>query len=241
MRGLTLALLFALASTAFAKIDIDSRYNPNEPIVATVTVPMVENSIMHVIWEVDKPAQLRDFNGSACVWGPPGKYEITATVLLTKSTKVGETDVEVLLPGGFSRYRADFTIGDPPPEPGPGPTPGPTPNPTPSDCQNVPEDIFNNLGKRLCGATKNFPSSAKTVKQDLSKIYAEAARKLEVGEFINITAAGAYLSAERSKLLTGSLVEQFKPVEQLIISEAKQFDRPTAISFYKAIAQGLQQ
>jgi len=232
----TLILLLLLSVPAFGQISIGSSYAPNEPIVATMPPPQ-EGIGQNVIWEISEPAKWVEFNGNVAIWAPSGNYRITATVLQTKKIKIGEETIEVLIPGSFTRFTSTFTVSGSPPAPGPKP-----PAPTPGGCDSVPDDPYGNLGKKVCGWVGEVPTTSQGVRSQLGAVYREAARRLEQGEFINLSEAGNYISTERTKLLSGQLNTDWQPFGTKLAESMqayRQADRMTLIGIYKAIGAGL--
>jgi hypothetical protein len=233
MRGLALLLLL-IPTTCFAQISVGTNYAAHEPIVASMPPPP-EGIGQNVIWEINEPAKWMEFNGNVAIWAPAGNYRITATVLQTRKVKIGEEIIEVLVPGSFSRYNASFTIGSP----APGPKP---PLPTPGGCDDVPDDAYGNLGKKVCGWVGDIPATSQGVRGQLGAVYREAAKRLEQGTFINITEAGTYIATERSKILTGQLDTEWKPFGVKLteaMSNYRSVDRMQLIGIYRAIGAGL--
>lgn len=67
--------------------------------------------------------------------------------------------------------------GPDPVPPGPGPAPGPDPEPA-TDCDNVPEDAYGNLGKATCQALKNVVEADKPLKDSIRTVYLDVAAKM---------------------------------------------------------------
>lgn len=232
----TLILLLLLAVPAYAQISVGTKFEANEPIVASMPPPS-EGIGQNVIWEISEPARWVEFNGNVAIWAPEGTYRITATVLQTRKVKIGEEMIEVLVPGSFSRHSATFTVGKSSPAPGPRP-----PDPTPSDCASVPDDPYGNLGKKVCGWVGALPTTSQGIRTQLGAVYREAARRLEQGEFINISEAGTYIATERGKILTGQLEVDWRTFGTKLaesLTAYRQADRMTLIGIYKAIGAGL--
>lgn len=240
---LTLALLL-IPSFACGQILIGEKFAAHEPIVASVSPPG-EGLGQQVLWQVSEPAKIQEFGPNLAIWAAPGKYRISAAVMITKRVKIGEEEVDVLQPGSFQVYRADFEIvGATPPKPiPPGPGPGPDPNPpVPNDCDSVPADQFANLGKRVCGWVSVIPSQSRAVRSQLGAVYRNAAAKLESAEFLNIRQAGEYISSERAKIVTPAFANDWQDFGAKVTAELSSrpnMDRAQMVAFYRAIGAGL--
>jgi hypothetical protein len=235
------AITFALAPIAWGQILIGEKFAAHEPIVASVSPPG-DGLGQHVLWQVSEPAKIQEFGNTLAIWAAPGKYRISAAVMITKRVKIGEEEVDVLQPGSFMVYRADFEIvgSNPQPVP-PGPGPGPNP-PSPDDCADVPADQFANLGKRACGWVSTIPAPSRAIRSQLGAVYRNAASKLESAEFLNMRQAGEYISAERQKIVTSAFANDWTDFGNKVNAELTSrpnMDRATLIAFYRAIGAGL--
>lgn len=237
------AITFALAPIAWGQILIGEKFAAHEPIVASVSPPG-DGIGQHILWQVSEPANVQEFGGQLAIWAAPGKYKISAAVMLTKRIKVGEEEVEVLQPGSFLVYRAEFEVvgSNPPAPPGPVPPgPGPAP-PLPDDCSDVPADQFANLGKRACGWVSQIPQQSRGIRSQLGAIYRNAAAKLEQAEFLNIRQAGEYIASERAKIVTAQFANDWSDFGTKVTAELSSrpnMDRAQMVAFYRAIGAGL--
>ena len=235
------AITFALTPIAWGQILIGEKFAAHEPIVASVSPPG-DGLGQHVLWQVSEPAKIQEFGNTLAIWAAPGKYRISAAVMITKRIKVGDEEVEVLQPGSFVVHRADFEIvGDSPKPIPPGPGPGPNP-PTPDDCDDVPADQFANLGKRVCGWVSVIPAQSRAIRSQLGAVYRNAASKLEAAEFLNIRQAGEYIAAERAKIVTSTFANDWSDFGTKITAELASrpnMDRASMVAFYRAIGAGL--
>jgi len=240
---LAFTITFVLTPIAWGQILIGEKFAAHEPIVASVSPPG-DGLGQHVLWQVSEPAKIQEFGNTLAIWAAPGKYRISAAVMITKRIKVGDEEVEVLQPGSFVVHRADFEIvGDSPKPipPGPGPGPGPNP-PAPDDCNDVPADQFANLGKRVCGWVSVIPAQSRSIRSQLGAIYRTAATKLESAEFLNIRQAGEYIAAERAKIVTSAFANDWSDFGTKITAELASrpnMDRASMVAFYRAIGAGL--
>jgi hypothetical protein len=241
--SLAFILTLTLTPIAWGQILIGEKFAAHEPIVASVSPPG-DGLGQHVLWQVSEPAKIQEFGNTLAIWAAPGKYRISAAVMITKRVKIGEEEVDVLQPGSFIVYRADFEIvGDNPKPipPGPGPTPGPNP-PVPDDCNDVPADQFANLGKRVCGWVGAIPAQSRAIRTQLGAVYRNAATKLESAEFLNIRQAGEYIATERAKIVTSAFANDWSDFGTKITAELASrpnMDRASMVAFYRAIGAGL--
>lgn len=239
---LALALCF-LPSIAWGQILIGEKFAAHEPIVASVSPPG-EGLGQQVLWQVSEPAKIQEFGQTIAIWAAPGRYRISAAVMITKRITVEGQEFDVLQPGSFMVYRADFEVVGLAPTPvPPGPTPGPTPvPPTPDDCDSVPADQFANLGKRACGWVSQIPPQSRAIRSQLGAVYRTAASKLETAEFLNIRQAGEYIASERAKIVTAAFVNDWQDFANKVTAELSSrpnMDRSQMVAFYKAIGAGL--
>jgi hypothetical protein len=241
--SLVLFFSFVLTPIAWGQILIGEKFAEHEPIVASVSPPG-DGLGQHVLWQVSEPAKIQEFGNTLAIWAAPGKYRISAAVMITKRIKVGEEDVDVVQPGSFMVHRADFEIVRDKPKPippGPGPGPGPNP-PIPDDCNDVPADQFANLGKRVCGWVGIIPAQSRAIRSQLGAVYRTAANKLEQAEFLNIRQAGEYIATERAKIVTSAFANDWSDFGSKVTSELTSrpnMDRATMVAFYRAIGAGL--
>lgn len=245
MRPILALALCLIPSIAWGQILIGEKFAAHEPIVASVSPPG-EGLGQQVLWQVSEPAKIQEFGQTLAIWAAPGKYRISAAVMITKRVKLGEEEFDVLQPGSFMVYRADFEIvGATPPAPiPPGPGPGPTPPqpPAPDDCDSVPADQFANLGKRACGWVSVIPSQSRAIRSQLGAVYRNAAAKLEAAEFLNIRQAGEYIASERAKIVTPAFANDWQDFGAKVTAELSSrpnMDRAQMVAFYKAIGAGL--
>jgi hypothetical protein len=241
---LFLALAISLIpSIAWGQILIGEKFAAHEPIVASVSPPG-EGLGQQVLWQVSEPAKIQEFGQTLAIWAAPGKYRISAAVMITKRIKVEGEEFDVLQPGSFMVYRADFeVVGSTPTPIPPGPGPGPTPiPPTPDDCDSVPADQFANLGKRACGWVSLIPAQSRAIRSQLGAVYRNAATKLETAEFLNIRQAGEYIAAERAKIVTPAFANDWQDFGTKVTAELSSrpnMDRAQMVAFYRAIGAGL--
>lgn len=238
--GLLVGLLF-LPSTLFAQIDVKASYSLHEPIVLNVNVPKAgADTKLTTIWELSA-GSWREFNNSVAVWGPEGRYQVSCTTLQTKTVTLEGQQFDVLVPNSFNRYRAEFTIGTVPPGPNPpGPNP-PGPNPPPNPT--IPDDRFDNIGKRLDSWINAIPdANAKTKRFAMGVIYNTCAKKMETAEFKTISESNAYISAEIPKLITPEVQTHWNDVASKLkddLSKRTLANRMDLMDYYRAISVGM--
>jgi len=132
----------------------------------------------------------------------------------TNVTKISDTDYLLL---GEGKYAVEVTTFDPdlgideqiltvelgPVTPTPEPTPIPVPNP-------IPDDEFNNLGKRVSEWSKALPK-----RKEVAGIYRDVAKMLTENPIITINDATAILVESRGKILGSDLARYSTFLENL--------------------------
>lgn len=225
-----------LASSLHSQITVKERYDAHEPIVLNCECPGPEGSKKHVIWEISGAARLREVGGDACVWAPPGKYRVSSTVLLTLEKDLGGELVEVLVPGGFRRFSAEFVVG-PAPAPDP-PTPDPDQPDPPGDC-SLPSERATLICQTVASTV---PPAAQGKRAALSDVFSEVATGLETGRFLTINVSNAFLQAEVGKVLdTQALKDDWAKFQGRLADLLRDLPagRADLITFYKDVAAGL--
>lgn len=129
----------------------------------------------------------------------------------TVAIKVSEYQYMVM---GIGKYAIEVTTFDPElgieeqtisvelgnsPRPEPEPEPEPTPTPTPNP---VPDDQFNNLGKKCLEWSKGLPK-----RKELGSIYREASKLLTESPITTINDATLFVADNKNKLLSSDAVK----------------------------------
>lgn len=174
-----ISLLLALATVpAWAQIKIDEEYGRYQPVEWSLSVPDADAK---ALWEVrplsgQSEFTTRTYGDVTAFWGEPGKYQVTATVVVV-DFDAREFDVK--------RFVEVFTIlGNV--EPDDGDDDDVTP-PTPPDPQ-LPADQFDDLARRIDAIAKEKGVGTE-VRKKLAAEFFEVSRLLSSGEILRISDA----------------------------------------------------
>lgn len=237
VRSVAMVAMLSLAgSGAYAQLDLNDVYSPYQPIEIKLKTPIVEGGKLTSIWEIPD-ASIREVGADKLhVWAKPGKYLVTATVLVTKTIKVDDQDIEVLVPNTFQKHRAEFTVIGLTPGPTPVP-PGPTP-PTPSV---IPEDEFDNIGRRIDQwIRETVPVANQHKRIEMAAAYKAAADRISLN--FNIAEANQIIAEARNRILQPQAVaDSWAIVGQRINQDASGrnwVNKNALANYYRAMSIG---
>lgn len=234
MRLIAGLLLTLLTSSAYAQIDIPAVASPYEPIIArTGEAGIPEGVEVKTTWTLDEglfPVFAED--GSVYLWGKPGKYNLSATIVWMKFREIeveGET-FKVMELWDVVQQRGTFEIAT-----------GAEPEPDPSDPDlpvDVPDDEFGNIGKKVAA----WAESLKVNKaKEAASVYQEASDRL-LGKkqpiILTIDKAVEYIKEENGKLgLNDEWPELAGKINEVWKSQVT--GRESAGKFFACVAAGL--
>lgn len=164
----------AKAYYSFIMFDDDGntpKFEPAAVIYVNTKYKFVRVRARQSLFEGSKVLKLSE---SEYVLLGPGKYSVEVTAF----------DPEL----GIDEYSTVIELGEVKP---PEPTPTPTPNPSP-----VPDDQFNNVGKKVQDWSKDLPKRV-----ELGAVYREASKMLTDSPITSINDATAYIADMKNKVL----------------------------------------
>lgn len=234
MKWLVGLLLTVLCSNAYAQIDIPAVVSPYEPIVAKAgEAEIPEGAEVKTTWTLDKGlSPLFNPDGSVYIWGKPGKYNLSATIVWMKFRKVevnGET-LKVMELWDVVQQSGTFEIAtEPEPEPDPS---------NPDLPVDVPEDEFGNIGQKVAAWAKSLKVNKA---KEAAVVYQEASDRL-LGKkqpiILTIDKAVEYIKEENGKL---DLNEEWPELAAKIneVWKSQVTGRESAGKFFSCVAAGL--
>ena len=240
----TILLFLFLCATAQAQIKVDKVYAQYQPIIIECGAVLPENTKQQIIWDLSSKNKVsfREFNQALAVWAEPGTYNVEATVLLTTTKKIGDEVVEILVPGGFKKYRAEFKVlgSGPTPDPVPDPTPDPVPPPKPVPPK-VDPDQFDNIGQRVFEWVPKSPPEAYDARLKMALLYNDLYAGLESGKYLSLDIAYANFNANKAAVMTSAISPHWASFGKNLVEDInkRSLNRTQAIDYYKAVEKGL--
>lgn len=243
----TILLFLFLCATAQAQIKVDKVYAQYQPIIIECGAVLPENTKQQIIWDLSSKNKVsfREFNQALAVWAEPGTYNVEATVLLTTTKKIGDEVVEILVPGGFKKYRTEFTVLGTGPTPNPTPDPDPKPKPDdpipPPPKPTVDPDAFDNIGQRVNGWVPKVPPEAYDSRLKMATLYQDLYSGLESGKYLTLDIAYSNFNSNKASVLTPTIAPYWAPFGKNLIEDInkRSLNRTQAIDYYKAVEKGL--
>jgi len=239
----TILLFLFLCTTAQAQIKVDKVYAQYQPIIVECGTVLPENTKQQVIWDLTSKNKVsfREFNQTLAVWAEPGTYNVEATVLLTTTKKIGDELVEILVPGGFKKYRAEFKVlgSGPAPDPVPDPTPDPVPPPKPVPV--VEPDAYDNIGQRVFEWVPKSPPEAYAARLKMAMLYADLYSGLESGKYLSLDIAYSNFNVNKAAVMTPTISPHWSTFGKNLVEDInkRNLNRTQAIDYYKAVEKGL--
>lgn len=256
---LALLLLLTLATNCFSQVEISytkvrAVVGVKNPQVVKDTILVSDDSVVslvpaaliHVETDykfVNIKARLSLFENGTLV-----ELEKNKDWLLV-SPNGGTYAIECILldpeKGIFSPTEPLKIVFGPTPTPDPGPTPGPvpvppdpvpTPVPTPGNCDNVPPDSFDNMGRKVCKLAAGLPN-----RKAMAKLYTDAATKLTTDPGATIENVAKTIPAARASLL-GTDEIKYAPLVDMLNNDVKQrwpMSKQVLADWWFAVGKGL--
>jgi len=242
----TILFLMLLCSTATAQIKVDKVYSQYQPIIIECGTVLPENTKQQVIWDLSSKNKVsfREFNQTLAVWAEPGLYNVEATVLLTTTKKIGDEVVEILVPGGFKKYRAEFKVlgNGPVPDPTPDPDIKPDPIPVPPPPKpTIDPDQFDNIGQRVNSWIPKSPPEAYEARLKMALLYADLYSGLESGKYLTLDVAYSNFNVNKAAVMTPTISPHWTSFGKSLVEDInkRNLNRTQAIDYYKAVEKGL--
>lgn len=220
-----LSLLLTLICTpCLAQIEVDETYSQYQPVEIKLQAPEGAQAL----WEIkplgkQKLFTTRQYGDIQAFWGEPGKYEVEATVIVV------DFDAKTL---DVKRYQSVFEILGSSPVPPTPPGPGPEP-----DNSEVPEDPFDNLGRRI-DAEADKLGLQQDVRTNISNIFLSASRKMmEPGGFVKLSEARDFISSEYGKI---TVPDGFDDIYSIVKNDGnnRTLSWEEGYLWYRAVAAG---
>ena len=165
-----------------------------------------------------KPVELTKLADRQWSWTAPG-----TTVFIVTATdwdkRINETSI------------VTAELESAPPGPGPGPGPDPVPNPT------VPDDRFENIGKRVASWATGLPK-----RKEVAAVYRNAAKRLRTDLAATVNIVTSEIESQRTVILTGSADSYAKLIANLNDDVKKRWPltKRDLSDYCEAIAAGLE-
>ncbi len=125
------------------------------------------------------------------------------------------------------------------PEPGP---PEPNPDPTPAGCAEVPDDEYDNIGRRACEWVAELPPEMRAMAPMMARVYLSAASRLENNEVLDIGDNNQRIAEDIGLVLTTTAQISAWGVVRARVSadiDGRELNRFDLIDYYKSLAAGL--
>ena len=237
-----MVLLLVLPVSAQVSIEVPLKIKEHEPIIlrSGISVPTGSSSLQN--WSINKPARGRertllletqyDSDGSIIgitsedvfnVWAPVGSYEIVHRVTIVNwdaHTIVEREEVFVL--------QVTSTA----------PSPGPDPSPDP----DIPEDEFDNLGRRISVWADELGVDKRAA---TSKVYTEVGNRLSGAQspiIPTVDLAVNFIQTENKRIGWGRKYEWEELFDKInAVWSDKVTDRDSAAKFFLVVGLGLQE
>lgn len=135
---------------------------------------------------------------------------------------------------GIDEQTIAIDLGEPKPTPEPNPPPNPTPGPNPP--LPIPDDKFDNIGKRVSEWSAGLPR-----KLEVAAIYKEIAIQLEQNAALTVGEAGNLLGKKRTDLLGSDLGSYSNFIDKLMndLKSRWPLDRKSYSEYLLAVYKGL--
>jgi hypothetical protein len=238
-------LVLFLAQVVFAQIDVEVT---KSRVITGLVNPKTINEFVLFEQELSQPK----FSPAALI-KVTTKYKfvrVKARQTLFEATNVGKlSDTEYLLVGS-GKFALEVTAFDPElgidertvvvdlgdaPTPEPDPTPDPDPDtPTPSP---IPDDQFDNLGRKVYDWSKNLPK-----RKEVATLYGDAIKSLTEDPKTTINGVTVVLADQRTQVL-GSDSSKYVPFIENLNAELKlrwPMSRFEFIKYLEAVKAGLE-
>lgn len=238
----SLVLQALSANSVFAQIKSEATY-PEHSLVTAVNERDADSYVWTVLYSSSKtglgPVVTRtcDTGREVVFTGPPGRYAVIGLAL--KGTKLTQDTTFIVIESA---------------EPGPTPTPpGPTPvppgpnppNPIPPSPVVVPDDEWDNVGRKTAALVSALDESARSRAAATALLYSTAALKLESGELVSINQAAAWLKSERVNIWKddtpawSTVTAAIGEVWDKHWTARNGLTKPEVVSFYRAVTAGI--
>lgn len=139
---------------------------------------------------------------------------------------------------GLAIEKARVRIGSEPDGPDDPDDPDPPPGPNPS----VPDDVFDNLGRRVASWAAKVDAAHRGKAAELSALYRDTASKLDEGRHATINAAAEVIADGRNKILTGAAAAAWGEFNKSLNGDFNKrwpMSRGLVVDYFGAIAAGL--